>query len=119
MDALSAHLYYYTKNDKQTDSGVMGLGPKEYIEFMMEISKRAGKPLYMGEFGPTNRDNTVEQEKQQFEAALDLMVTTKVPLSALWNFDFEHVDQGRWNITEDNHRAYMLDALQEANKKLK
>jgi endo-1,4-beta-mannosidase len=119
MDALSAHLYYYTKNDKQTDSGVLGLGPKEYIEFMMEISKRANKPLYVGEFGPANGDNTVEQEKQQFEAVLDMMVTTKVPLSALWNFDFQHVDQVRWNITENNHRAYMLDALQEANKKLK
>jgi hypothetical protein len=44
------------------------------------------------------------------------MVENKVPLSALWNFDFEHVDQTRWNITKDNHRAYMLNALQEANR---
>ena len=88
------------------------------MKLMMEISKRAGKPLFVGEFGLKNRDNTVEEEREQFEAVLDLMVTNKVPLAALWNFDFEHVDQGRWNVTEDNHRAYMLDALQEANKKL-
>ena len=46
------------------------------------------------------------------------MVKNEVPLSALWNFDFKHVDQTLFNITEDNHRAYMLDALQQANREL-
>ncbi len=37
---------------------------------------------------------------------------------ALWNFDFEHPGQVLYNITETNHRAYMLDALKDANRKL-
>jgi hypothetical protein len=118
MDGLSAHFYYFSLDDKHHDVGYMEYGPEKQLPFMMDISRRAGKPLFIGEYGPQVKDKTLEEERRQFEFLLDLMVTNEVPLSALWNFDFKHVDQTRWNITEDNHRAYMLDALQAANRKL-
>jgi len=118
MDGLSAHFYYFSLDDKHHDTGYMEYGPEQQLSFMMEVSRRAGKPLYIGEFGPQPRDKTLDEERRQFEFMLDLLVKNEVPLSALWNFDFEHVDQTRYNITEDNHRAYMLDALQAANRKL-
>ena len=96
----------------------MEYGPAEQMEFIMEISKRVKKPLFVGEYGPQPKDKTLEEERRQFEFLLDLMVKNEVPLSALWNFDFEHVDQTLFNITEDNHRTYMLDALQQANREL-
>ena len=119
MDALSSHFYYFSLDDKHHDVGYMEYGPEKQMEFMMKISHNSKKPLFVGEFGPQPRDKTLKEERRQFEFLLDLMVTNKVPMSALWNFDFEHVDQGKWNITEDNHRAYMLDALQEANRRIK
>ena len=118
MDGLSAHYYYFSLNDQHHDVGYMEYGPAEQMSFMMEISKRVKKPLFVGEFGPGTKDKTLEEERRQFEFLLNLMVTNEVPMSALWNFDFKHVDQGKWNVTEDNHRAYMLDALQEANREL-
>jgi hypothetical protein len=118
MDGLSSHFYYFSLDDKHHDVGYMEYGPAEQMTFMMEISTRAKKPLFVGEYGPGTKDKTLDEERRQFEFLLDLMVKNEVPLSALWNFDFEHVDQGKWNVTEDNHRAYMLDALQEANRKL-
>jgi endo-1,4-beta-mannosidase len=118
MSGLSAHFYYYFKDDKHIHGGVHGFVPDEQMAFMMEIAEETCKPLFIGEFGPANRDNTREQEREQFEAVLGLILENQVPLSALWNFDFEHEDQVRWNITDDNHRAYMLDAIQQANKRL-
>ncbi len=119
MSGLSTHLYYYSKQEESQDSGLMGFGPEEQVPFMMEISRESGKPLFVGEFGPAPKDKTLEEERRQFELLLDLMVKNEVPLSALWNFDFEHVDQKHFNITENNHRAYMLGALQEANREIK
>ena len=118
MDGLSSHFYYFSLEDKHHDVGYIEYGPAEQMAFMMDISERAKKPLFVGEFGPGTKDKTLEEERRQFEFLLDLMVKNEVPMSALWNFDFEHVDQGKWNIMEDNHRAYMLDALQEANREL-
>jgi hypothetical protein len=118
MDALSVHFYYYRPDGGHQDGGVKDLPPEEQIPFMMDIARRVNKPLWIGEFGPSGKEKTIDEERRQFEFLLDLMVENKVPLSALWNFDFEHVDQTHWNITEANHRAYMLDALQEANREL-
>lgn len=117
MDALSIHFYYYEKEGRR-ESGVAGFGPEEQLAFMMDTARQAGKPLYIGEFGPAPKERPLEEERRQFEYVLALLVTNQVPLSALWNFDFEHVDQGLWNITESNHRAYMLEALRDANRQL-
>ncbi len=118
MGALSAHLYYYSSEDEGQDSGLKGFDPAEQMAFMMDISRMCGKPLFIGEFGPAPKKKTLKKERRQFEFLLDLMVKNEVPLSALWNFDFEHINQVHFNITEDNHRAYMLGALQEANREL-
>jgi hypothetical protein len=118
MSALSAHFYYYSLDEKHHEVGYIGYGPEKQLSFMMDISRRVKKPLFIGEFGPNGKDKTLEEERRQFEEFLGLMLENEVPLSALWNYDLEHIDQTPWNITEDNHRAYMLDALQEANQQI-
>ena len=118
MDALSAHVYYYRPDGGHQDGGIKDLPPEKQLPFMMQISRRANKPLWIGEFGPSGKEKTQEEERRQFEFLLNLLIENKVPLFALWNFDLEHVDQKPWNITGDNHRAWMLDALQDANRTL-
>ncbi|MGE4489924.1 MAG: cellulase family glycosylhydrolase [Kiritimatiellales bacterium] len=118
MSALSAHFYYYDASEKQ-DAGVAEYGPAAQMKLLMEISREAGKPLWIGEFGPVNRARSPAEERQQFETMLGLIESNQVPLSALWNFDFEHKDQVIWNITTTNRRAYMLDALRNANRRIK
>jgi hypothetical protein len=118
MDTLSGHLYYYESSGEAQHFGVKSYDPSEVVALMMRAAEDTGKPLWIGEFGSENADNTEEVERAQFIEMLDILLEHKVPLAALWNYDFEHINQVRWNITKDNHRAYMLDALQEANRKL-
>ncbi|MEN8254897.1 MAG: cellulase family glycosylhydrolase [Verrucomicrobiota bacterium] len=118
MDTLSAHLYYYEQAEESRDAGFMEYGPEEQLPFLMEIARASGKPLFIGEFGPAPKEKTREEERRQFEFLLNLIVENEVPVSALWNFDFEHINQVHFNIVESNHRAYMLDALRDANRKM-
>jgi hypothetical protein len=119
MDTLSAHVYYYELSGETQHFGVKGYDPNEVVALMMQAAEESRKPLWIGEFGPANADKTEDVERTQFIEMLDILLDNEVPLAALWNYDFEHVDQTRWNITEANHRAYMLDALQQANRELK
>jgi hypothetical protein len=119
MNTLSVHFYYYSRQDEIRDSGLMEFGPEDQLEFMMKTARSSGKPLYIGEFGAAAKEKTEEEERRQFELMLGLLVTNQVQLSALWNFDFEDPDQVLWNITEKNHRAYMLEALRTANRKMR
>jgi hypothetical protein len=116
MNTLSVHFYYHAGTNVSGSATVAGLGPDKKMAFMMEIAQRTGKPLFVGEFGPDGKEKTNEEERRQFEFLLELMVTNQVQMSAVWNFDFEHPNQIRWNITKDNHRAYMLEALRKANR---
>jgi len=54
---------------------------------------------------PGLKEKTIEEERRQFGFLPELMMTQEVPLSALWNFDFEHPAQVLYNIAEANHRA--------------
>jgi len=119
MDALSAHFYYYQLDGGHQDGGVKDLSAEQQVSLLTAIAQRAGKPLWIGEFGQNGKEKTWDEERRQFEFILNLMLENDVPLSALWNFDFEHGDQTHWNITATNHRAYMLDVLQAANRKMK
>ena len=119
MNALSAHFYYYSPDPEAEDSDLMYLNPSDQIEFMMQIAEKENKPLWIGEFGVDGTDKTIEEERKQFEFLINLMLEHEVHLSALWNFDFGHEDQTQWNITPDNHRSYMLEALRDANRKIR
>jgi len=119
MDALSAHFYYYTVTNSQRSSSIAELSPERKMGFMMEIARLTGKPLFVGEFGPDGKEKTNEEERRQFEFLLGLLMTNQVQLSALWNFDFEHRNQVRYNVTIGNHRSYMLEALREANRAMR
>ncbi|WDE97686.1 cellulase family glycosylhydrolase [Lentisphaera profundi] len=118
MSALSAHLYYYDVNEVERDVGYIKYDPAEQLALMMDISRKVGKPLWIGEFGQNGTPKSLQEEKRQFDYLLNLIIKEDVPLSALWNFDYKHEDQTAWNISEQNHRAYMLKAIQQANKRL-
>ena len=118
MDTLAVH-FYYDSDASKVETGLRFFSMEQMIKFLMRCSDYVKKPLFIGEFGPNGYDKTTKVEREQFEFLLDLIKKQNVPLSALWNFEFEHGDQVPWNITEQNHRAYMLKALQDANLELK
>lgn len=80
----------------------------------MKVSARAKKPLVIGEFGASDKPDP-EQARKDFTAMLEAFKKTKVPLAALWVYDFSSHDND-WNVTAANSRSYMLKAISEANR---
>jgi hypothetical protein len=73
------------------------------------------KPLFVGEFGAPGPAAKSEQEFRTLLAAIE---KAQVPLAALWVYDFKGQD-GSWNVTATNERAYQLRAIAEANARLR
>lgn len=74
------------------------------------------KPLFVGEFGlPLTAGS--ESGRLQFAALVAALETSKVPLSALWVFDYSGQDKD-WNVTFENQRSYMLKEISQANQRM-
>ena len=70
-------------------------------------------PVFVGEFGVPAP--VTAESRAQFQAILDALATHRVPLAALWVYDFD--GQARdWNVTPTNDRTWQLDAIQQVNE---
>jgi hypothetical protein len=76
---------------------------------------RARKPLFVGEFGAPG---PAEKSEKEFRSLLSTIEEALVPLAALWVYDFKGQDAS-WNVTATNERAYQLQAISEANARLR
>jgi hypothetical protein len=80
-----------------------------------ETAAKLKKPLFVGEFGvPGPQDEKTERE---FAAMLEQIEWARVPLAALWVYDFGH--QTEWSVTATNARAYQLKAIAAANERMR
>ena len=96
---LSIHVY-------SEDTGRLGDAAR--------AATKLGKPLFVGEFGAPGEPDT--KSHQQFEELLNAIEREKVPLAALWVFDFK--DQGDYSVTATGTRSYQLDAITAANRRM-
>lgn len=110
FNVISVHVY---RNSGQADtSSVTGL-----VKMLREISTRANKPLFIGEFG-TPMTLGQDSERSQFIELVKAIEANSVPLSAFWVFD--HAGQnGTWNVTSGNERSYMLKSVGDANQRMR
>ena len=90
---------------------------RELLHVCNEAAQSAGKPLFLGEFG-ASRELGEEMERAFFLAFLGAIEDLEIPLAAAWVYDFPH-QKATYSVTETNERAYMLDALREANRKIR
>ena len=88
----------------------------EQVALPQEISGRAGKPLFIGEFGAPQTLGA-NRERGLFIEMLDVIEANNVPLSAFWVFDHAGKTKG-WNVTFDNKRSYMLNLVAAANQRM-
>ncbi len=98
-DTLSVHIY--------EDAA-------ERLTEALQIARRCGKPLFVGEFGVPGAG---PEATEQFQSLLRLIEESQVPLAALWVFDY--AGQREWNVRPDNARGYQLQAIAEANTRLR
>ncbi len=82
----------------------------------MTVARAVKKPLFVGEFGMSGA--TTAESKKKFAMILVAIETNRVPLSALWVFDFD--DQSKdWNVNATNGRSWQLEVIQQANERMR
>jgi hypothetical protein len=116
QNMISVHLY---RKQVRNRWGKKGSSYEEILSLCMRAAASADKVLFVGEFGATDAypDTREKDVRQEHLAMLEAIEKTGVPLAALWVFDFPHQEKD-WNISTTNKRAYLLDLVVEANKRL-
>ena len=113
MNVVSVHIY----NDRK---GAYSGGAKT-ISAAVEVANlhatRAGKPLFLGEFGAERSLGSREQQQAIFEEFTAAIIRHRVALAAFWVFDLGQQDK-QWNVTFENDRAWMLDLVGKTNGRL-
>lgn len=113
VDTLSIHFYPL---HSEGGVGLPGQPMEETIDASLAAAREAGKPLWVGEWGPPQTDD-LGLRREQFQKILDLLITRQVQLSAVWVFDFAH--QPLASIEVGTESEFMLDALAEANGRIR
>ncbi len=112
IDMLSIHLYEeHRKTYFQNKASI-----QDFVAFCAASAKKAQKPLFIGEFGASEKTTSVKPSVL-FTEMIDAIVASRIQLSAAWVYDFSPQD-GEWNITPDNNREYMLAEIKKANARL-
>jgi hypothetical protein len=87
----------------------------ERLAQAMTVARAVKKPLLVGEFGVPGA--TTAASKEKFATLLAAIETNRVPLSALWVFDYASQAKD-WNVTARNNRSWQLDAIQQTNERM-
>ncbi len=82
----------------------------------MAVAQAVKKPLFVGEFGVPGV--TTAESREKFVGIVTAIETNRVPLAALWVFDFSSQAKD-WNVTATNGRGWQLDAIQQANERMR
>jgi hypothetical protein len=85
------------------------------LDQAMRVAQATKKPLFVGEFGVPGA--ATEEEKANFAAILSAIETNRIPLSALWVFDFDGQAKD-WNVNASNSRNWQLNAIQQVNERM-
>lgn len=114
VDTVTVHAYF----GDEARFGQM-MGRKELLSITLNAAKRAGKPLFVGEFGagdelPADSAERKQKIREKYEAMLAAVDEAGVPLAAMWVYDFPN--QPLLTVTGGNERAYQLELISELNK---
>ncbi|HRK36001.1 MAG TPA: cellulase family glycosylhydrolase [Candidatus Hydrogenedentes bacterium] len=113
---ISVHIY---PPDHDGRFGQAKTSFDELLALSMEASRRARKPLFVGEWGA--RDDAAGAPRDAARRSNFEMITAlernAVPLAALWVYDLP-AQESFANVTSENERKYLLKAVQLANHRI-
>jgi hypothetical protein len=113
MNTISVHLYRDAKG--LYPGGARSID--EALGLAAKCAARAGKPLFLGEFGAERQLGPREKQQAVFEEFLRAIERHRVPLAAFWVFDYgEQADD--WTVSFRNDRSFMLDLVSQLNARL-
>ena len=108
VNTISIHLYPQGEFKYFAD---FSASLQDIIRISMDAAIQQKKPLFIGEFGAQETDKT------KFTNMLNGIEASKVPLSAVWVFDYPP-QAGTWNITPTNGRQYQVEAIGQLNVRI-
>jgi hypothetical protein len=114
INTICVHVYRDAK-------GVYPGGAKsidEVIGLAAKHAARAGKPLFLGEFGAQRQLGPREKQQAVFEEFLGAIEKHRVPLAAFWVFDYDGQDKD-WNVSFNSDRSFMIDLVSQLNARLR
>lgn len=114
VSAVTIHLYRDAKG--KYPGGAASID--EAIALAARFAARAGKPLFIGEFGAERATGPREAQQALFEEFLRAIEKHRVPLAAFWVFDLAGQDKD-WNVTFGSDRAFMIELVSKANERLR
>jgi len=116
-DSMEQFAEMLTRANPDPISGI-SLHAYEYddqrLDVAMAVARKLNKPVFVGEFGAQHE---TPEQIAKCRRLLKTIIDHEIPLAALWVFD--HAQQADFNVTADNGRAWQLDMVAEANRKLK
>jgi hypothetical protein len=118
VNTISIHVYAGELENRFAPG--RGTPYAELLRVCLEGAEAAGKPLFVGEFGPPPDNKqpwTQETAKTEGLALLKAIEESRVPLAALWVFDFDY-QEDFINVRLGNHRAVYLDAIRDSNRRI-
>lgn len=118
VDNLCVHIYPSASDEGYFSDGKVDMGG--IIKACMDASRQLKKPFFLGEWGAQEALYGLETPGKYLEI-LSAIEENKVPLSAMWVFDYPpHDTEEGINVSPNNGpREYMLQAIKEANIRMK
>jgi hypothetical protein len=81
----------------------------------VEVAAQLRKPLFVGEFQVPKSEDA--ESHARLEKFLNRLEANKVALAAIWVFDYQSQEKD-FNITAGNSRAWELEVIGAANKRI-
>jgi hypothetical protein len=114
IDTISVHVYWSSSKRFGREVPVA-----EFLRLASRTARDEGKALFVGEFVARKEkaDEPDEAVRQRFAAILSAIEGSGCALAALWVYDFGG-QRETWNVTPSNARAWQLDEIAAANRRL-
>jgi len=117
MNSLSVHVYYPKKKvPANSVYGIRLLSLDGQLGLLENISMQSKKPIWLGEFGCSTEEDSVEERYKNVDEFIKLIKKHKIGLAAYWVYDCDNPQLKAWNATENNENASILNLIKEANE---
>lgn len=117
INVLSSHIYKASSTEGYFADGETDIDGM--IASSMEVAKNKKKPFFLGEWG-AQQNKYGDDTKNIYLEILQAIEKNKVPISAMWVFDYPpHDTEEGINVSPDNGpREYMLTEIMKVNARM-